>query len=117
MFISVVLPAPFSPSSPRTSPAWRTRSTERLACTAPKRLSMPRNSSSGADSLMDIGQNRGAAASTVPAAAPVDQARRELLGLRGALVDRHPEGSIHDLLGTFGNHRLDVLRQLVVPGV
>src|SRR5687767_2996234 len=118
MFISVVLPAPFSPSSPRTSPACRVRSTERLACTAPKRLSMPRNSSSGADPFMDRWAGR--------ADRPIARARRdfegrsgasELFGLRRALVDRHPEGSFHDLLSAFGDHVLDFVRQLVLPGV
>ena len=47
MFMSVVLPAPFSPSRPTTSPASSVRSTARLACTSPKRLSMARISSNG----------------------------------------------------------------------
>src|SRR5919106_5592236 len=108
MFISVVLPAPFSPSSPRTSPAWRTRSTDRLACTAPKRLSMPRNSSSGSDALMDVEQARRRAAhpGALRRGSPIG---RELFGLRRALVDRHPKRPFHDLLRAFGDHGLDVL--------
>jgi len=42
MFMSVVLPAPFSPSRPCTSPARSTRSTASLATTPGKRLVMPR---------------------------------------------------------------------------
>src|ERR1041385_9426460 len=42
MFINVVLPAPFSPSRPSTSPALSVRSTESQARTAPKLLLIPR---------------------------------------------------------------------------
>src|SRR5215469_4751443 len=44
-FISVVLPAPFSPSSARISPGCTTRSMPSLATRPPKRLVMPRSSS------------------------------------------------------------------------
>ena len=47
MFISVVLPAPFSPSSPRISPGATARSTLSFARTGPKRFVMPRSSTSG----------------------------------------------------------------------
>src|SRR5271165_285369 len=45
MFISVVLPAPFSPISPWIDPREADRETPRLAWTEPKRLSIPRSSS------------------------------------------------------------------------
>src|SRR4051812_1229572 len=51
-FTNVDLPAPLSPTSPMTSPAWTSKSTPLRACTAPKRFVMPRNSSSGAESVM-----------------------------------------------------------------
>src|SRR3712207_1731334 len=44
MFISVDLPAPFSPRSAWISPRRSCRSTPSLAVTAPKRLTMPRSS-------------------------------------------------------------------------
>src|ERR1022692_3031504 len=44
-FISVVLPAPFSPSSALISPGSTTRSMWSLATSPPKRLVMPRSSS------------------------------------------------------------------------
>src|ERR1700689_3640641 len=47
MFIRVDLPAPFSPISPCTDPRATERETARLACTAPKRLSIERSSSAG----------------------------------------------------------------------
>src|SRR5215468_11305359 len=40
--MSVVLPAPFSPSSPWISPRPSVKSTPRSAWTAPKRLAIPR---------------------------------------------------------------------------
>src|SRR5580693_2288218 len=46
MFISVVLPAPFSPSKPRISPGETLRSMWSLATRLPKRFVMPRSSSS-----------------------------------------------------------------------
>src|ERR671911_577962 len=44
MFISVDLPAPFSPRRAWISPRRSSRSTPSLAVTAPKRLTMPRSS-------------------------------------------------------------------------
>ena len=43
-FISVLLPAPFSPSNAHTSPPTSDRSTQSLATTSPKRLHMPASS-------------------------------------------------------------------------
>src|SRR5260370_38355205 len=51
MFISVVLPAPFSPSSARIPPGSTGRSTASLATRLPKLLVIPRNSSFTAASL------------------------------------------------------------------
>src|SRR5213075_1719292 len=47
MFDSVVLPAPFSPSSAWTSPAAASKSTSSLATTAGKRLVIPRSATAG----------------------------------------------------------------------
>ena len=47
MFISVDLPAPFSPTIPWMVPAATLRLMSRLAWTAPKRLLMPRSSIAG----------------------------------------------------------------------
>src|SRR5919197_3302103 len=50
MFDSVVLPAPFSPSSACTSPAAASKSTWSFASTAGKRFVMPRSATAGAAS-------------------------------------------------------------------
>src|SRR5215469_4061665 len=56
-FISVVLPAPFSPSRARISPGWTTRSMWSLATRLPKRFVIPRNSSfTGSHPPADSGQ-------------------------------------------------------------
>src|SRR6516165_11901858 len=56
-FISVVLPAPFSPSRARISPGWMTRSMWSLATRLPKRFVMPRSSSfTGSHPPADSGQ-------------------------------------------------------------
>src|SRR5215469_3324747 len=56
-FISVVLPAPFSPSRARISPGWTTRSIWSLATRLPKRFVIPRNSSfTGSHPPADSGQ-------------------------------------------------------------
>eukprot|EP01031_Cornospumella_fuschlensis_P044716 gene44716-54684_t len=47
IFMSVDLPAPFSPISPWMLPAATANEIARFACTAPKRLSIARNSSAG----------------------------------------------------------------------
>src|SRR6185437_9748003 len=47
MFISVVLPAPFSPTMPWMVPRATVRSTPRLAIVAPNRLTMPRSAMAG----------------------------------------------------------------------
>src|SRR5215470_3442764 len=47
IFISVLLPAPFSPTRPWISPALRAKSTSLRACTPPNDLQMPDSSSSG----------------------------------------------------------------------
>ena len=46
IFISVLLPAPFSPTRPWISPAFSEKSTARSACTPPNDLEMPESSSS-----------------------------------------------------------------------
>src|ERR1700704_3937838 len=47
MFESVLLPAPFSPSSACTSPAWISRSTSAFATTPGKRFVTPRSVTAG----------------------------------------------------------------------
>src|SRR5579871_1152054 len=47
IFISVDLPAPFSPTRPWISPSASAKSTSRNACTPPKDLEMPARSRSG----------------------------------------------------------------------
>src|SRR5580765_3882654 len=47
IFISVLLPAPFSPTRPWISPAFRVKSTSLRACTPPNVLQIPDSSSSG----------------------------------------------------------------------
>src|SRR3954468_5530513 len=51
MFISVVLPAPFSPTMPWIEPRRTVRSTSLLARTAPNRLAIPRSVTAGAPSV------------------------------------------------------------------
>jgi hypothetical protein len=46
IFISVLLPAPFSPTRPWISPTFSEKSTARRACTPPNDLEMPESSSS-----------------------------------------------------------------------
>src|SRR5688500_9176311 len=57
MFISVDLPAPFSPRSACTSPARRSKSTPSLATTPGKRFVMPLSSRRGASLI--VGSWRG----------------------------------------------------------
>ena len=61
IFISVDLPAPFSPSSATTSPACTSRLTPRSACTPGNRLWMPRSWRSGAAAIGAALSGRGAA--------------------------------------------------------
>jgi len=70
--ISVLLPAPFSPTMPCTVPAATVRSTASLACTAPKRLQMPRNATAGTP----LGGRRGTGSAGPPAAPPWAGGRR-----------------------------------------
>src|SRR5215471_18414923 len=65
IFISVLLPAPFSPTRPWISPAFRAKSTSLRACTPPNDLQMPDSSSSGTPpastaigSLRRVGQDQ-----------------------------------------------------------
>ena len=53
IFISVLLPAPFSPTRPWISPAFSAKSTARRACTPPNDLEMPASSRSAG--LVDAG--------------------------------------------------------------
>src|SRR5215813_11752829 len=63
MLISVDLPAPFSPMMPWIEPRAMLTETARLACTGPKRLSMPISSTAGAAGAAAVGVLPAAAAS------------------------------------------------------
>src|SRR5262249_23044050 len=56
IFMSVDLPAPFSPTTARTSPGRRRRSTSCSACTPGKALEMPRASSRGRSASFELSQ-------------------------------------------------------------
>src|SRR5262245_4926013 len=94
MFISVVLPAPFSPRRPRISPRSRTRSMSALARTRPKLFEMPRISMRGV-------------AMTRPAS----------VGDRRGLVDVDAEIALEDLLPALLDEVLHLGGQLRLEGV
>src|SRR5215210_136820 len=94
MRISVVLPAPFSPRTPCTSARRRLRSILSLATRSPKRLVMPRSSTTGGTSTTAAAWGdvtRGRSARTRLLRGRDDRARR----LR--LVDVDAEGAAADL--------------------
>src|SRR3954453_12551962 len=99
MFIRLVLPAPFSPSRPSTSPAATRRSTPSQALTDPKRLVMPRMATSGTDAI------------------PLGAISGPLLGPRRGLDDRHAEVAGQDLLPPLHHQRLHIRRQLLLPAM
>src|ERR1700758_4539382 len=89
ILISVDLPAPLSPSRPRTSPFLRCRLTSRSATTGPKRLAMcsTRRTSSGAE----VGPPTGSGAAP-PATAARPPAHAPHVHVRGHRHDdREPE--------------------------
>src|SRR5579884_4202949 len=87
MFISVDLPAPFSPSSAWISPRRRSKSTESFASTPGNRFVMPRSSRTGVAS--SIGCGRGRAQCPPPSRLGPWVRRRHLdLALRDQLRDR-----------------------------
>src|SRR5262245_44710590 len=88
MFIRVVLPAPFSPSSPRISPRSSVRSMSSLARRPAKLFEMPRISISGAG----IGS----------------------VGGRRRLVDIDAEGAVEDLPLLLLHQFLHIRRQLLL---
>src|SRR5918995_883971 len=94
MFISVDLPAPFSPTTPWMVPRGICRSTFLLAWTGPKRLSMPTSSTAG-------GASAGARRASLAACAAVSAKRprpvRDPL-LLGRIVVRDLELAADDLL-------------------
>src|SRR5580765_1626350 len=97
MFISVDLPAPFSPSSAWTSPALRSKSTWSLATTPGNRLVMPRSSRTVEGSTATAADSREAAGGALlERRGDLDLARDDLLlqlvhlfdeGLRHRRVD------------------------------
>ena len=66
MRVSVLLPAPFSPSSASTSPASTDRSIASLASSDPNRLVIPRSSTSGAPRGGESSPPRAASAGVTP---------------------------------------------------
>src|SRR5215211_7585180 len=74
MFISVDLPAPFSPRSACTSPLRRSKSTPSLATTPGKRLVIPLSSRRGA-SAMGEGSVRGGTSPPLTHVLLVDRVR------------------------------------------
>src|SRR5262245_50851097 len=92
IFISVLLPAPFSPTRPWISPAFRAKSTSLRACTPPNDLQMPDSSSSG----------------TPPASTSIGSSRR-----RSRLDEEmvlHPQHALRVRLGHDRTVRDDMLR-------
>src|SRR5215212_5479062 len=87
-FTSVDLPAPLSPTSPTTSPAWTSKSTPASACTAPKRLLTPCSASSGSPpfALLVVAFMPGASCG-LPLGQADSSARGRVRG-RADLVDR-----------------------------
>src|SRR5580765_5050137 len=87
MFISVDLPAPFSPRSAWISPRPRSKSTASFASTPGNRFVMPRSSRTGAASAIGVGSYGGG-----PEPAPVVLScllrRRHDLAARDLLRDR-----------------------------
>src|SRR3954452_14508791 len=108
MFIKVVLPAPFSPSSTRMSPSAKARSTPRQAATAPKLLEIPR-----------IERSDGVAADAgVLTETPVDPTRfASLVRRRGVLVDVDAEIAGEDRRLLVRDHLLHFGRQFRIPAV
>src|ERR671919_301528 len=91
VLIRVDLPAPLSPTSAVTLPAWAAKSTSVRAWTAPKRLLTPRSSSRGVPSAATLppqgeGRGRGARAGGGPVA------RLDALALQGR--DGPPAGAV-----------------------
>src|SRR5437763_1875893 len=87
MLESVVLPAPFSPSSACTSPAAASNSTRSFASTAGKRFVIPRSATAGAAAGGDGGE-AGASPPAVLALGATDHAPDEPVH-RVQVLDRH----------------------------
>src|ERR687896_2442511 len=101
MRITVVLPAPFSPSRACTSPGRTSKSIASFATSAPKRLVIPRSSRAGGTAASLTG---------VPALAGVSSRVGDDRSRRRRLVDVHPERSGLDLCLALLDHRGEVLR-------
>src|SRR5690606_7266990 len=106
MFISVVLPAPFSPSRATTSASLRSKDTASFATSVPKRLVIPDRRRTGGRAFMHGRPLRSDRSSA--------RLRNGSGRLRLAVVDRHGEGAFPDRLLLFGNQRLHLVRNVVL---
>src|SRR3954453_13858168 len=92
-FISVDLPAPFSPSSACTSPARTSRSIRSFAVKSPKRFVMPRSSSTVVPGLRGVPTGTSLNAlqsprrSSLQFSRDLDRSSLDLVGLRVRLID------------------------------
>src|SRR4051794_4672989 len=106
MFISVDLPAPFSPSKACTSPRRRSKSTWSFARTPGKRLVIPRSSRTGVSVAATVGGDSTERRSGRARGPPASRIRRFLLddrrGLDLARDDLRPKSG--DLLEERGRH-------------
>src|SRR6267378_2807067 len=104
MFISVVLPAPFSPRRAWISRSWRSRSMESFASVPPaKRFVMPRISRTGVLSLM-AKAGRPKRAGPLPFRLTRGPGSRDWLELAGL----HVLSGLLDLVGQAGRDRAEV---------
>src|SRR4029453_12518476 len=95
MFMSVDLPAPFSPRRACTSPGASSKSTPSFATTPGNRLVIPRSSRSGCWSAIGIGEGRASAPhlirfalATADRVGDLDLSGDDLVDLRLGLLDR-----------------------------
>src|SRR4051794_34590841 len=96
--ISVLLPAPLSPTSAVTFPGYASKSTPRSTCTAPKLLSTLRRDSNGCPCAVAFG------ATAIPVL------RRRDAVLVAGLLERGGAADVGALDVAVGDHVLDVVR-------
>src|SRR4051812_23775409 len=81
ILMSVDLPAPFSPTSACTRPAWIVISALRMARTAPKLLEIPRSARRGASSTVIVAPLSGGAGGSGTSARPPGDVRGSVVEL------------------------------------